>query len=177
LFYNHYDSLVTGSVGLPGSVLPPIFIPVRANNEAAGDGYGLEWSCQWQVSNRWKLQAYYALLELQIHSPPGTTLMTTDEAGTSPQNQIFLMSSWDLGSNVEFDMMARYVDALVVSQVPEYIDMDLRLAWRPRQHLELEVVGQNLLSNHVLQFNDQNAYLDLPTEIPRGVYGKVTFQY
>jgi iron complex outermembrane receptor protein len=87
------------------------------------------------------------------------------------------MSSWDLGSNVEFDMMARYVDALIVSQVPEYIDMDLRLAWRPRQHLELEVVGQNLLNNHVLQFNDQTPSIDLPAEIPRGVYGKITWQY
>jgi iron complex outermembrane receptor protein len=87
------------------------------------------------------------------------------------------MSSWDLGANVEFDMMARYVDTLTALQVPEYIDMDLRLAWRPRKHLELEAVGQNLLSNHVMQFDNQTPTINLPTEIPRGVYGKVTWQY
>ena len=52
-----------------------------------------------------------------------------------------------------------------------------RLALRPRKHLELEVVGQHLLNNHVLQINDQTPTIDLPTEIPRGVYGKVTWQY
>ncbi|MGO9111784.1 MAG: TonB-dependent receptor plug domain-containing protein [Thermoguttaceae bacterium] len=174
LFYNHYDSLVTYSAG---PIIPPGFIPSQGNNEGAGDTYGFEWSYQWQISNRWKLRGYYAFLEMQLHAAPGAIMEGAGQAGSSPQNQISLMSSWDLGSNVEFDMMARYVDALVVSQVPEYIDMDLRLAWRPRKHLELEVVGQNLLSNHVLQFNDQAPSIDLPTEIPRGVYGKVTWTY
>ena len=87
------------------------------------------------------------------------------------------MSSWDLGENVEFDMMTRYVDSLTANQVPQYTDMDIRLAWRPRQHVQLEVVGQNLLSDHVMQFNNQTPTIDLPTEIPRGVYGKVTWQY
>jgi iron complex outermembrane receptor protein len=177
LFYNQYDSIVTTSAALPGAMIPPIFIPSYWNNEGAGDSYGLEWSYQWQVADRWKLRGYYALLEMQLHAAPGATLTLAGQPGTSPQNQVSLMSSWDLGSNVECDLMARYVDALVVSQVPEYIDMDLRLAWRPRKHLELEVVGQNLLSNHVLQFNDQLPSIDLPTEIPRGVYGKVTWQF
>ena len=177
LFYNHYDSLVAYRPGLAGSAIPPIFFPILGGNEGAGDTYGFEWSYQWQISDRWKLRGYYAFLEMQIHTAPGSVLEATEQGGTSPQNQISLMSSWDLGSNVEFDMMARYVDALTVAQVPEYIDMDLRLAWRPRKHLELEVVGQNLLNNHVLQINDQTPTIDLPTEIPRGVYGKVTWQY
>lgn len=176
LFYNRYDDIVTYGV-VPIPMLPPNLIPIQGGNNGAGDTYGFEWSYQWQVANRWKLQGYYALLEMQIHSDPGTTTGGGGMAGTSPQNQVFLMSSWDLGSNVEFDMMARYVDALTALQVPEYIDMDLRLAWRPRKHLELAVIGQNLLDSHVLQFNDKMPTINLPTEIPRGVYGKVTWQY
>jgi iron complex outermembrane recepter protein len=176
LFFNHYDSIVTARAGSI-IIVPPGFIPVQGKNEGAGDGYGFEWSYQWQISDRWKLRGYYALLEMQLQTAPGATMSTTSEPGTSPQNQISLMSSWDLGANVEFDIMARYVDALVASQVPEYIDMDIRLGWRPRKHLELELVGQNLLNNHVLQFNDQTPSIDLPTEIPRGVYGKVTWHY
>ena len=150
---------------------------MRGDNEGGGDTYGLEWSFQWQVSRSWKLQGYYALLEMQLHSDPGALMLYAGQAGTSPQNQVFLMSSWDLGKNVEFDMMTRYVDSLTANQVPQYTDMDIRLAWRPRQHVQLEVVGQNLLSDHVLQFNNQTPTIDLPTEIPRGVYGKVTWQY
>jgi iron complex outermembrane recepter protein len=176
LFFNRYDSLVASSV-VANPMLPPNFIPLQGGNEAAGNTYGFEWTYQWEVSKRWKLRGYYALLEMQLHAAPGAVMTGAGQPGTSPQNQISLMSSWDLGSNVEFDMIARYVDALTALQVPEYIDADLRLAWRPRKHLELELVGQNLLNNHVLQFDNQTPTINLPTEIPRGVYGKVTWQY
>ena len=90
------------------------------------------------------------------------------------------MSSWDLGSHVQFDMMARYVDTLTGGEsvqgspalIPSYIDMDLRLAWRPEKNLEFQVVGQNLLHSYVQQFNAENATIQLPTEIPARSTGK-----
>jgi iron complex outermembrane receptor protein len=185
LFFNHYDSIVTYSF-IADPMLPPNFIPIQGGNQGVGDGYGFEWSFEWQVSDRWKLRGYYALLEMEANCPPTAFVAFAGQPGTSPNNQVSVMSSWDLGSNVEFDMMARYVDTLTGPPqggagagglVPSYTNMDLRLAWRPRQHLELQVVGQNLLSSYVQQFNGQTPTLGLPTEIPRGVYGKVTLQY
>ena len=173
LFYNQYDSIVTYSPGLMTSS----FLP-RSGQQRRGRRH-------LRLRVVLSVAGFQSLETPRLLCVPGNATPRRSrhdnagggQPGTSPQNQISLMSSWDLGSNVEFDMMARYVDALTVAQVPEYIDMDLRLAWRPRKHLELEVVGQNLLSNHVLQFNDQTPSIDLPTEIPRGVYGKVTWQY
>ena len=68
----------------------------------------------------------------------------------------------------------RYVDRLSAINVPSYISMDLRLAYRPRKHLELAVVGQNLLQKHHQEFN---AYPQGPvTEVPRGVYGTLEWR-
>ena len=91
----------------------------------------------------WKLQGYYGRSwRCSFIAIPCALMLYAGQAGTSPQNQVFLMSSWDLGKNVEFDMMTRYVHSLTANQVPQYTDMDIRLAWRPRQHVQLEVVGE-----------------------------------
>jgi iron complex outermembrane recepter protein len=56
--------------------------------------------------------------------------------------------------------------------------MDLRLAWRPREHLELAIVGQNLLQSHYYEFGQLSAFQGYEvTEVPRGVYGTLTWRY
>ena len=45
------------------------------------------------------------------------------------------------------------------------------------QDTSAAVVGQNLLDNHILQFSGTQFVPDQPTEIRRGVYGKVTWRY
>ena len=98
--------------------------------------------------------------------------------GDDPHNQVYLRSAWDLREDLEFDLMARYVDSLAGLDVPSYITMDLRLAWRPRKHLELAVVGQNLLQAHHREFPETvMSSPTLSTEVPRGVYGTVTWRY
>ena len=99
------------------------------------------------VSDRWSLYAQYTYLQMHIYNDQ---LLYGD--GNSPCNQIYLRSSWNVAKDVDFDLMARYVDRLVGLSVPSYIEMDLRLAWRPRKHLELAVVGQNLLQTYHYEF-------------------------
>jgi len=62
--------------------------------------------------------------------------------------------------------------------VPSYITMDLRLAWRPRKHLELAVMGQNLLQPYHYEFGSSTDSLgNEVTEVPRGVYGTASWRY
>ena len=85
-----------------------------------------------------------------------------------------------LPGHVELDARLRFVDELRVvdngrtGTVPEYFSLDLRLGWRPRQNLELSIVGQNLLDNRHPEFGFPNANRH---EIQRSVYGKVTWQF
>ena len=92
-----------------------------------------------------------------------------------PKNQFCVRSSWDIRENLEFDMIVRYVDRLVADEVPSYLTMDLRLAYRPRKNLELAVVGQNLLQDHHQEYDGgMTTYTD---EVPRGVCGTVTWRH
>lgn len=173
-YYNVYRQLRTFSVGTP--YLEPIpnptrrIVPLTLNNADYGDTYGMELTGNYALSERWRLYAQYTMFEQ--HLAGGAFDLTA-----SPSSQVYLRSAWDLREDLEFDLMARYVDALLLQQVPSYITMDLRLAWRPRKHLELAAVGQNLLQAHHWEFGGpRQDGLIYSTEVPRGVYGTVTWR-
>ena len=60
-------------------------------------------------------------------------------------------------------------------EVDSYTTCDLRLAWRAADSLELSLVGQNLLEDRHLEFVQEK--FTQPTEVPRGVYGKLAYRF
>lgn len=180
-FYNVYDDLI-GSVTAPPPINqsdppPPhqvLLIPFA--NSGAADSYGAELSTNWTAAEHWRLAANYTFLRMITRGIPGQA----NTAGKNPCHQVGLRSSWDLRKDIDLDLTARYVDALTSLSVPSYITMDLRLAWRPEQyrHLELAVVGQNLLQPYHYEFGSSTeSNGNEVTEVPRGVYGTVTWRY
>jgi iron complex outermembrane receptor protein len=167
LFFNQYEHL--SSLRLTPVTLLPIFNA----NDNRGEGYGIEISTQTDITSYWHFMANYSYLQLQIH--PGA--LSVDFLGTngssiegsSPHNQLYLMSTQNLTDDTDFDVMARYVDNLPAQLTPSYIEMDVRLAWRPRNNVELSVVGQNLLHDQHREYISTPIY-----EIQRGVYGMMT---
>jgi iron complex outermembrane receptor protein len=173
LFYNVYDRL-SASDWLPFPLFPPQFILA---NDMYGDTYGVELSWKWEATPRWHLEGYYSFLQMQLHSGQAAQALSPEVAeGYSPHNQVRLQSGWDLSDNLEFDVAVRYVDNLPTLDVPNYISLDARLGWRLRKHLELAVVGQNLLDSHHLEFVDSSGWVQ-NSEARRGVYAKLTWQY
>jgi iron complex outermembrane receptor protein len=179
-FYNAYDHLLAV---LPGSLepeppppLPPerLIVPLWIDNGARGETYGIELCGNYAVSEKWTLYAQYTALQIHLFADPPEMV----DQGTDPHNQVYVRSAWTLREDLEFDLMARYVDRLTEIGVPSYISMDARLAWRPRQHLELAVVGQNLLQQHHWEYaGNTSESPTYATEVPRGVYGTVSWRY
>ncbi|NLE36773.1 MAG: TonB-dependent receptor, partial [Pirellulaceae bacterium] len=138
--------------------------------------YGFELNGTYELNERWRLTAWYAFLVEYVEFPAGYT--PNFYLGSSPRNQAYLQSSWDLGRNVSFDMMFRYVDSLGPSfpaRIDSYLAGDVRLAWRPSRSLEFSVVGQNLFAGKHFEFTyDSGA---MPTEIEPGVYGMVSWRH
>ena len=94
-----------------------------------------------------------------------------------PRNQFSLRSSIDLPHDVEFDVWLRYVDRLEdFAKVDAYVDLDVRLAWRPKPNLELSIVGQNLLDDRHPEFTP-TIIPTQKTETQRSVYGKIMFEF
>jgi iron complex outermembrane receptor protein len=176
-FYSEYEHLEGAVMGTPYPEPTPapyhFIVPAMLTNGPSGDTYGVELSVNYSVTDKWRLTGEYTYLHLYVEPNAATT-----PGGCDPCNQVYFRSAWDIRENWEFDVMARYVDELPLIDVPSYITMDMRLAWRPRKHLELAVVGQNLLQAHHWEFTGSNLFSPAyATEVPRSVYGMVTWRY
>jgi iron complex outermembrane receptor protein len=82
----------------------------------------------------------------------------------------------NLPHNVEFDSWLRFVDNLKTGNISSYIELDLRLGWRPFKRWDISLVGQNLLDKHHPEFQP-SFIVTQQTEIQRSVYGKITWNF
>jgi iron complex outermembrane recepter protein len=162
-FYNDYDqirSLDTNTF-------------VLANGNRAQE-WGLELSGQFQATSWWRLRGGYTFLDKDVEVKPGAQDLNRGRAeGNDPQNQFSLQSMFDLPWNLTLDFNLRYVDSLPMPPVPSYFTFDVRVAWQPVRNLEISIVGQNL-------WDEQHPEFGQPVtrqEIPRSVYGKVTWSF
>ncbi len=79
------------------------------------------------------------------------------------------------------DFWVRHVSALEGESgtrrfVDKYWALDLRLAWKPTQKLELSLVGQNLLDKHHYEFVPDN-FNPLLGEVERSLYFQARWQF
>jgi len=87
----------------------------------------------------------------------------------------------DLSNNLSLDLWIYHAGKikrpayLREMSVPAYTGVNLRLAWRPRENLELSVVGRDLLDDRHLEFVGES-YL-LPTDIERSVHAQVLLHF
>ncbi len=185
-FYNVYDDLrvrVTQSP-IAGPAPGTFILPLKVQNGMDADVEGIEMAATWKPVDWWRLYGAYTYLTMHLHRAGNLGLSPRDEIDEklSPQNQVYLQSSWDLPRNVQFDLIGRYVDRVpgfagAIPPVDNYLSLDARLAWKPSKNLEFAITGQNLLDNHHAE-SDTNLVLQTPlVEIRRGIYGTVTFTW
>jgi len=126
------------------------------------------------------LRGGYVLLQEDLHVKAGQFDLSNARNETAdPQQQATLRSALDLPADLALDLDLRWVDTLrnssglEVGNVPAYMDLDARLAWHASRHLDVSVVGRNLL-------HDQHPEYGFPSpqraEIERGVFGKLEWR-
>ncbi|BBL58777.1 TonB-dependent receptor plug domain-containing protein [Methylomonas koyamae] len=177
VFYNDYDNLRNVSQG--GGTFDPVsgvvVVPLTLNNNYQAKTYGYEVAAVWQMLDWWRWDANYSLLKSDFAAT------TNFIAAAGPQQRVSLRSALSLRKDLDFDLWLRYVDSNAsvgvfgLQHIDDYVTMDVRLAWRPAQNLELSLVGQNLLSESHLEFRQENQ--TLPTFIDRGMYGKLAWSF
>jgi iron complex outermembrane receptor protein len=151
-------------------------LPMILNNAISAKTYGFEIVTVWQMLDWWRWDANYSLLKMDFDGPDAAS-----QVSHSPQQHLSLRSSLKPMSNVDLDILFRYVDQQKLpsiysgTNVSAYVSMDIRLAWRPEKDVELSVVGQNLLAGKHLEYSQE--LFTTPTKIDRGVYGKLTWHF
>ena len=187
-FYNVYNDLRNAALLAPSlETSPPpahLLIPSVLNNTIHGESFGVELAVDWRARDWWRLQVAYTFLRVQLRFDENSSSFVNTLEGTSPAHQVSIRSSIDLLQTLQLDLWMRYVDTLprlnvtnlqVDSRVDDYLTLDVRLGWQPIPRLELSLVGQNLLESRHLEYIPEA--FPFPTEVERGVYGKVTWRY
>lgn len=175
LFLNEYDDVRTITI------TPQDLLPFRMANDLQGRTWGLELSGTAEISDRWSLRAGYNFLDDDLHVRPGAIDISNGRNETAdPEQQVMLGTSVSLPWRLELDANLRWVDRLHISDgpetgiVPDYIEMDARLAWLAGDHLELALVGRNLLHARHVEYGFPGPGR---TQIKRSVYGRVTWRH
>ncbi len=180
-FYNVYDrlkDLVPQQPVLEFSPQPPHLLNgLQTVNSSRGDTFGLEILADWEPREHFKLQMWYAYVDMQLHARPGFDPSVAEvKEGNTPHHQVSLRSTWDVGRHWELDGWLRYVDNLPSQHVPSYFELDLHLGWRLSDSIELSLVGRNLLNDEHAEFTDLVVSGE-PSEVERSVHGKVTLSF
>lgn len=176
-FMNFYNDLPAPDVNLVDKTVSQI-------NLGSATSYGAELNGTVKLTQSWSITGNYSYLAAfsNVDVPGPKIIGELTELlyeGSSPRNLSYIRSSWDLGEDWDIDLIGRYSDYVAFAQIPSYYEIDIRLAWRPREHLEVAVVGQNLLdAAHPEQGTlDVSPFSPIRTQVQRSIYGSITYSY
>lgn len=165
LFFNEFTDLRSLQQGAPtclpvGVILPldptclatatHVEAPLFIENSTAYDAMGVELWVSKQISERWRLQGSYTYFHATDSSSGGGQQLDVIE--DSPDHQLSVRSSTDIGERLELDFWLRWVDELEAQHIDAYTALDVRLAWSPTPTLSIAAVGRNLLAGDHLEF-------------------------
>jgi len=173
-FYSRYHGLRSLE-----QVNPPPTIVI--GNGQDGESYGAEVTTEYWLTNRWRLRAGYTELRVHIWPNPGSTDRSRGATESqTPDRQFLLQSSLDLPAHLALAAGFRAIDDIPKQQVPAYAELNATLTWQPTSHLDLSLVGQNLLHGQHREFGAPPASPTAPDtrrDIQRGVYGAVAWRF
>jgi len=178
-FYNVYDDLRDLEPGPTAPVTPAPLASYYVANKLTGRAWGFELSSDWEIAtNWWHLRGSYTFYHLDLNFGDGGTDAATINLleGSAPRHQFSLRSEMNLLENLTFDVGLRYVDPLNDPSIPAYTALDMRIAWKPTAHVELSLVGLNLLDPVHPEFASTQVATP-QREVPRSVYGQVTIRF
>ncbi len=179
-FYNDFEDIIEIDVNSAYPTLPPPVLPfphtalnIPMNNIVSSNIWGGEANLEWQAYDWWKLGANYSYAKIRIKDAGSVGF--TGGSGSAPRHQVKFISSADLRDDLSLDVMLYYIDEIKsMPSVSSRYDLDLRLAWRPTDHLEFALVGQNLFYHEKQQMEQ---FLFLGTATKRNGYLQLTWDF
>jgi iron complex outermembrane receptor protein len=178
-YYHDYDDLETLEMQLSPEGIPYLIF----DNNLLGDSNGIELSLDWQPLEWWRLQMGYSYYDISTSLDAGSSFLgaIAPNGLSTPTHQGSLRSLMDIGNDLSLDFWVYYAGEierpayLREASVPAYTSMNLRLAWRPNEELELSLVGRDLLDSRHEEFVGES-YL-MPTEVERSFLAQVLWHF
>jgi len=151
LFYNRFTDLRATTISgmdLVFTPVPHVEQQVLATNNLYGSARGADFSVRWQPIPSLKIEGSVAAVRTVLHeyipgSPPDLSIEGL--VGSTPKQEYKLRVSWDPRPDWSFDLIGHRFDRLPGPQLQAYTGLDARIAWHPREYLEVDLVGRELL--------------------------------
>jgi iron complex outermembrane receptor protein len=166
VFHHAYDRL--RSQEAPAGAVP---IPLVVGNTLNGTSQGLELGVNLQPFAAWRSHVAYTFLDVSLARDPGSRDVggLTTEAN-DPRHVFTLRTSVDLSPRVELDARWRSIGELPHPRVPAYSEAAARLGWHASAHVDLALVGEDLLHAQHAEFNPVAAGFELFQRSIRAVF-------
>ena len=118
-----------------------------------------------------RLSLAYSYLEadFEVGSDTSTGATLNLSGNGTPEHIVTAHAVNRLWRGVDLDLWLRFVDEIREANVGSYLTLDARLAWRASEHLELAIVGQELL--------DSGHRESTGAELSPEVYGEVSYHF
>lgn len=184
-YYNQYSRLNEPTqVGLDFNIPPgfpfPVSITQTAQFQSRGeaDTWGFEAVLKGEVTPEWQTQISYSNFNADTATDPltGAPFLGFLSLEGSPEHQAAFLNTWQVGSSVTVNSELRYVDSLLDGAVPSYVDADLRIRYDAPNGLELSLVGENLLDERRLEF--QQIFYPAPASFnPRRLSAELRYRF
>jgi iron complex outermembrane receptor protein len=176
-FYNDFQHALSTELLSPFvERMPPdparLILPVEFGNGLHGSSYGGELTGDIRPYPWWRITANYSFLKVVMTRNPGGHDVSQEATyeGRIPHHQLQAGTSFDL-ARVEVDYLIRYISELQAVKVQGYSASTFRIGWHAAPHFDLALVGQDLFSDHHLEWPSAPN-----VEIERSVYGSVTWR-
>jgi iron complex outermembrane recepter protein len=149
-----------------------------------GENHGFEIVGNLKVTDRWSISMGYAPEEAHMHADPSSADTETVPflQGATPNWPIQLRSHVDLRRDLAWDVSTYFLDALDNQgplgnvRIASYTRLDTQITWKVAEQCSVSLVGQNLLKDHHMEFEDVNGSMQ-SSEIKRSAYAKITWQF
>lgn len=167
--------VVSGTLGLDAI----LEFPTTFTNGLGAKTYGVEIVADWQVNDWWKLQANFSTLQVDARAYQDELYHKENEIlieELSAANTANLRSSMNLPNQWYLDTWVRYMDNLTNARVGAYTALDVRIARKFGEDLELSLVGQNLFDRQRLEFSEIFSGLGA-TEVQEAWYLQLRWQH
>ncbi len=177
-YYNIYDNLRSGVIGAPLVNFPGlglVTVPIGVANGHEAKGYGTEISTRLKPLPWWDLTINYTWMKVNVENGNVIVPLVDPQEDSTPEHQVQVLSRVDLPYGVSVDGSLYWVDETYSGAIDDYVRLDTRVGWKPREDLELEFVGQNLTDESHLEA--PSSAFSQRTAVPRSYYGRMTWRY
>ena len=153
-------------------------------NGLTANTYGVELTTDWQATPWWKLQFNYSFLSVDAFSEStGNPLTDGYLKGNeelletlSADHTANIRSHMNLPNQWYLDFWVRYMDNLEDAKVGSYTALDVRVAKKFGENLEISLTGQNLFDKQRLEFSEIFSGLG-ETEVQQAWYLQLRWQH